>query len=186
MSETDLTEHGDEVWGSVQGVIRDGSLTTQEGRIAAIVIGDDGSEHLVEASGDKYAPLLLQAYETGGPVIFRGVLVGPGADPEQRLSVRLKGPAQLNGIVSEIRRSREGEAPRVGIFLLNEMISSTGAVHVFPTGVNVYGADAEALSGLKEGDRVSLEGREAPGGYVAISPVSVFPTEPDGPEEPGM
>lgn len=186
MSEVDRTENQTEVWDSVQGVIRNGSILLDEGRISAIVVSGDGSEHLVEASGEKYTPLILKAYETGDPVIFRGVLVGAGADPERRLSVRLKGPALLSGVVSEIRRSREGEEPRVGLFLLNEMTASNGAVHVFQTGVNVFGADAEALSGLREGDRVRLEARDAPGGYVAISPVTVFPAEPDGPEDPGM
>lgn len=107
-------------------------------------------------------------------------------DGSDHLSVRLEEPAELRGIVSRLIRSGEGESLRLGFLLRNELTPDDGGSYTIGAGVNVYGAAAAALSDLKDGDRVSLQGRDGPEGYIAISPVKVIPADPEPTDEPGM
>jgi hypothetical protein len=174
---------GKEVWGSVQGVIRKDSLARDATGLAGTVIGEDGAEVRIKGYGGAAADLIAAAADRGDPVILRGHLLGPEGGGEAHLSVLLEGPAELNGPVSRIRRSGEGEEPYVGFWLVSEMTARDGRVYRIGTGVNVYGADAAALSGLKEGDRVRLQGRDGQNGYIATSPVTLLPSDPsEGPE----
>ena len=174
---------GKEVWGSVQGVIRKESLERDETGLAATLVGPDGAELRIRGDGDRSSDLIAAAAERGEPVILRGHLLAPDARGGAHLSVLLEGPAELVGAVSQIRRSGEGRETHIGFWLMNEVTSREGVTYRIGTGVNVYGEEAAALSGLKAGDRVSLQGRDGGSGYIATSPVTILPPAPsEGPE----
>ena len=186
MTENDKGRGQKEVWGSVQGVVRKDSLERDEKGLAATVVGQNGAELRIKGYGETFAAMIEAAAERGGPVIFRGHVLGSKANGSVHLSVRIEGPAELNGVVSNIRRSGEGKQPYLGFWLMNEITARDGRAYRIGTGVNVYGAEADALSGLRDGDRVSLQGRDGKDGYIATSPVTVTPRDPEATEEPGM
>lgn len=182
MSHEDGEAEKRDVWGSVEGLIKEGSLMRDEKGLSVIVIGDNQAEFLVRGDGDRFSGMIETATEAGAPVIFQGHLLGSPEEGSAHLDLRIAGPIELTGPVSEIIRSGEAGPPYVGFWMLREIPSTEGVTHRIGTGVNVYGADADALSGLREGDRVRLQARHGPDGFVATSPVTVLAEdEPDGP-----
>lgn len=189
MTDKTTDKKRDEIWGSVQGVVRKDSLVRDDKGVSALVVGETGAELRVKGYGDKFAALLEAAAERGEPVIFRGHVLGSKANSNVHLAIKMEGPADLQGTISNIRRSGEGKQPYVGFWLMNEITARDGKEYRIGTGVHVYGADAEPLSGLKDGDRVSLQGRDTKDGYTATSGVTVTagsPPEPDQEDGPGM
>jgi len=166
-----------ELWGSVEGVIEKGSLVRDEEGASAVLVDEDGVRVRVKGYGDAFSGLVETAADAGGNVIFQGHIRPRGEGDPVRLAVRIMGPVELTGKVSDIRRSAEGAEARIGFWMMREIASSEGEVHLFGTGVNVSGPDADALSGLREGDRVRLEARHGEEGFIATSPVSVLPSQ---------
>lgn len=184
MTKREKEDRSRPVWGSVEGIIRKDSLSRDEKGLSALIIEATGTELRIKGYGDRFSDLIAAAAERGDPVIFRGHLLESSAKGNVHLSVLIEGPADLNGPVSRIRRSGEGKEPYIGFWLMNEVISREGRTYRIGTAVNVFGEEASALSGLKDGDRVSLQGRDGKTGYIATSPVTILPSDPD--EEPGM
>lgn len=173
-----------QIWGSVEGIVQSGSLSRDKSGLSALVRSETGAELRIKGYGDRFSDMISAAAERGESVIFRGHMLGSIDQDNVHLSVLLEGPAELNGPVSRIRRSGEGKEPYVGFWLMNEVTSREGRTYRIGTAVNVYGEAASALSGLREGDRVCLLGRDGENGYIATSPVTILPDE--GPEGPRM
>lgn len=182
MSDSDETLTGRELWFSAEGVVRAGSLSVDQTGAFAILVMTDGDELPVRGEGEPFAELVWGAAERGGTVLFQGHLRGSAEAGTRHLSVRVEGPISLTGTVSKVYRSAEGEPPEVGIWMIREVPDETGGTHKIGTGVNVRGADAEAIFDLRAGDRVSVEARHAPDGFLAVSPVTVL--DASGPDEP--
>jgi hypothetical protein len=183
---TETTEAKREnIWGSVQGTIKAGSLVKDEKGVAAIVVGDNGAELKIKGYGDKFAGVVEAAAAKGEPVIFQGHVLGSNKNGNVHLSVKIEGPSELKGTISNIKRQGEGKQPYVNFFLMREITSREGKEFKIGTPVSVYGAAAEALADLNAGDRVELQGRETKDGYQATSAVTVTPkAEPaPAPEE---
>lgn len=173
-----------EVWGSAQGVIKKGSLVRDAEGISAIIIGEHEDELRITGSEDRFSAIIEAAAERGEPVILQGHLLGSRANGTAHLAVRIGGPIELTGVISDVRRSREGGPPHVGFWLMREISSAEGKTHFIGTGVNVYGDDAMSLLGLREGDRVAVQARHGTDGFIATSPVGVLAA--DGPDVPAM
>ena len=171
------------IWGSAQGEILPGSLRRDETGVSATVRDPGGAELLIRAEGDRLVRLVEEAAERGGPEIFQGHQIGDPLTGGAELLVRIVGPLELVGAGGEIIRSPEGGRPHVAFWMLRETRSSEGVTYPIGTGVNVYDEEADALSGLREGDRVRLQARHGPDGFIATSPVTVLrPPPPDGPD----
>jgi hypothetical protein len=169
------------IWGSVMGPVLPGSLSRSDGGLTAKVIDGEGAEQVLRVTEDRLFRVIEEAAERGGPVTFQGHRHGSVADGTAYLEVRIVGPLELTGVVSDIIRSDEGGRPHVAFWMLRELPSSEGVTHRIGTGVTVFDADADALSGLREGDRVSLLARHGEDGLIATSPVSVLSAgEADG------
>jgi hypothetical protein len=186
MSEITAECDQDEVWGSVRGLVRAGSLIRDEKGLIAVVEGDDGVDVTVRGEDVTSAALIEAAAAEGGPCVLRGHLVWSGPDQTAQLSVRILGPANLNGIVRDIRRhSASGSV--LSLMIDNEITRQDGVLFRARCGVTVTGADAITLSALCEGDRVTLEARDGPEGYIPISPVLISRAcEPADGEGPGL
>ena len=187
MPKTTTEKKRSDIWGSVEGIVQKGSLIRDEKGLSAVVRAESGADLQIKGYGAKFSKMIEAAAERGEPVIFRGHVLGSKANDSVHLSVKIEGPAQLTGVISNIRRSAEGKQPFTGFWLINEVTSKIGETHLIPTAVNVYGPEAESLSGMKNGDRVSLEGRNGKDGYIATSPVNVTPgLDQEPPDEPAI
>jgi hypothetical protein len=174
-------------WGSVHGIIPPHTLLRDEDGVSALVIGSDGVETRVKGYGAELSALIETSAERGEPVILRGHLLGSEQDGSRHLKVLIEGPAVLKGVISEIKRTEEGQTPHVAFWLMNEAQDGEGTLFPYLTGVNVHGTEAEQLSGLSEGDRVSVEVRDGPHGHIATSAVIVLSEpEPDSEDDPGI
>jgi hypothetical protein len=187
MSEKEKRAGFTEDWGSVYGIVQRQSIARDPEGVSAIVIDQDGNEIQIRGYGAKAADLVEAAAERAVPVVLRGNILGSDVDGSRHLSVLIEGPAQFKGVISDVDRSHEGGPPHVSFWIMNEMINRDGKPFQYLTGVHVYGADAETLFGLQDGDRVSVETRDGPDGHIAISPVTVLPaSEPGGENDLGM
>lgn len=160
-------------WTSVKGVIVTGSFMRDGDGLSVLVATEEGAKTRVRGRFDLYSALISEAVESDGEVIFQGVITEAHPDGAC-LDVRILGPVTLTGKVSELTFSREGDAPRVSFWMTREVMMPTGEIGLIPTGVNVFGPDASALSGLRAGDRVSLQARHGEDGFLAVSPVTVL------------
>jgi len=132
---------------------------------------------------------LKNAAKRGDPLIFRGQILGTIKDEDIHLNILFVGPALIQGIVSGMRRSVEDEKDVLDFFVMNELLGLDGAAYQIPVGVRVTGAELDSLSDLRDGDRVSLEGRDTKHGYRATSQVAVIrpdETHIDSGDEPGL
>jgi hypothetical protein len=176
-----------ENWGSVHGIVLRGSLERDADGLSAIVSGQDGSEVRVRGYGPKTASLIETAADRGDPVILRGHIMGSEQDGSSHLCVLIEGPAVFRGVISDIIRSAQGQPPHVTFWLMNEAHDGDGNMFTYLTGVIVNGVEAEALTDLRDGDRVSVEVRDGPYGHIATSPVTVIPrAEPASEDEPSI
>jgi hypothetical protein len=173
MDDDEANLPGKTTWASVQGIIITGSVMRDADGISALVLSEDGTKTKVRGQGDLYSALVSEAAARGGNVIFQGHLEGDGPGLPS-LNVRIVGPIELIGQVSELSFSRGEETPRMSFRMTREITLPTGEVVRVPTGVNVYGPDADALSGLRAGDRVSLQARHGEDGFLAVTPVTVL------------
>lgn len=175
MADTEGKKKRDDIWGSVEGVVQKDSLVKDDKGVAAVVLGNNGASLKIKGYGEKFSAMVEAAADSGQPVIFRGHILGSGKNNSVHLSIKTEGPAELKGEISHVRRSGEGKQPYVNFFLLNEVTSKDGKEWKIGTGVSVYGDEAVKLDALKDGDRVSLQGRETKDGYRATSGVAVIP-----------
>ena len=172
---------GRTIWASVEGVIVPGSVLTGSDGVSALIRAADGSETRVLAYGAPQVAMITEASGTDRPVILQGVLTGSEGEGGRHLLVRVLGPLTLTGEVTETDRSGEGAEPRVSFWMRREVSSDQEGIRLVGTGVNVHGPDAEAIAGLRVGDRVTLQARHGPDGFIATSPVTLLP-DPDGDE----
>lgn len=173
------------IWGSAQGKIRPGSLERDDRGASALIDTVEGTTLLVRGYGD-YVDLLSAAAISPDEVILRGPVIGSAEAGNLHLSVLIRGPAEIVGPVSEIRRSFNDGHPAIDFCVLNEVQGNDGSLYRVPVGVRVSATWTEALAHLQEGDRVRLEGRDTKYGYTATSPVTLLrdatPEMSDGPE----
>lgn len=187
MSEKEARIGMTENWGSVHGIIRPETLKREGEGATALIVGVDGVETRIKGYGEDLAALFETAAQRGEQVILRGHILSSGPGETEHLQVLIAGPAVFRGVISDITRSAEGQAPHVSFWLMNEAHDRDGNMFTYLTGVHVHGAEAEALTGLRDGDRVSVEVRDGPNGHIATSPVTILSEpEPASEETPGM
>ncbi|WP_375263931.1 hypothetical protein [Palleronia sp.] len=149
-----------DIWTSAQGKIDPKTLTkTEKGVVSATIKSEGGDERVVKGYNEKQAAVIEKAAASGEEIILRGVLLGSAQKGTQHISVKSEGPTMLNGVVSHIRRNAEGKQPFVNMFVLNE-VTANGKDYKIGSIVQAFGADAESLADLNEGDRVSMPARE--------------------------
>lgn len=160
------------VWASVRGNLIPGSLKRDGEQVSALILEEDGSETRVIGRDEPYSEMLIQADKQKVDIIFQGLILerGPG---HKTLEVRILGPVTLTGKISEMSYFG-GEEERISFMMTREIASPSGELILIPTGVNLFGPDAAALSGLRAGDRVSLQARHGEDGFLAVSPVTVL------------
>lgn len=179
MSGTEEPTPRNTVWASVQGAVAPGSFQKRRDEVSVLVVQDDGSEVRVRARDEPYVSMVNEALDRSGHIIFQGHRLQEG-DGLWSLDLRLLGPVTLTGQVSDLVFSREEETPRISFWMNREIKSPNRRVTLVPTGVNVLGPDASALSGLRAGDRVSLQARHGEDGFLAVSPVTVLGQDDTG------
>lgn len=149
-----------DIWTSAQGIVDAASVTkTDKGVVSATIKSEGGGERVVKGYNEKQAAVIEKAAASGEEIILRGVLLGSAQKKTQHISVKSEGPAMINGVVSHIRRNGEGKQPFVNMFVLDE-VQAQGKEFKIGKVIQAFGADAESLASLNEGDRVEMPVRE--------------------------
>lgn len=115
----------------------------------------------VRASFDASRKDLRDAIEKGGKILARGVLLGSNRNNNVYIGVNsINEPLTAVGQVHHVKHSGAGKQPFVGGYLVQEIQKPDGTSFTKGKPFSAFGEAAQALAGLKNGDRITAEARE--------------------------
>lgn len=165
------------IWDSVHGEIVRGSLQRDGDQLTAVVF-ERGRGNVKIASLRKDISARIEAAAAAGdPVILQGH-VSKGLDDLTSLDVRIEGPVELVGVVSSLDEALFVESPRLGFWMIREIVSQDGTTYRIGTGVNLFGLIANAAKHIRPGNRISIPARYGKEGFIALGPPRILPARP--------